>query len=141
MTKYIAEAYANKGTPLISSDPKKMAIIANWMEVEAQRFEAAGGKLNVEILVKPMKGLTTDEAVVEQFTAQLGSILDVYEARLSKSKYLGGDEVSLADLHHVPVMANLMMTKVKALFDARPAVSAWASALIARPAWQKVIGA
>ncbi|GJV53842.1 glutathione S-transferase-like protein [Tanacetum coccineum] len=35
ITKYIAEAYADKGTPLISKDPKKSAIQTVWSEVEA----------------------------------------------------------------------------------------------------------
>ncbi|XP_057782363.1 glutathione S-transferase-like [Salvia miltiorrhiza] len=141
ITRYIAHAYADKGTPLISEDPKKMGVIGVWLEVESLRFDAAGQKLSFEILVKPMKGMATDEGAVEQLQAQLAAVLDVYEARLAKSKYLGGDDFSLADLHHIPIVANLMNTKVKALFDARPCVAAWAAALVARPAWLKVIGA
>ncbi|KAG8389460.1 hypothetical protein BUALT_Bualt02G0231700 [Buddleja alternifolia] len=139
ITKYISYVYADKGTPLFDKDPKKMAINLVWLEVEALRFDAAGQKLNAEIMVKPIKGLTTDEAVVEQLGAQLATVLDVYEARLGESKYLGGDDYSLADLHHIPVINNLMKTKIKALFDERPCVSAWCKDLLARPAWQKVL--
>ncbi|KAI3449514.1 hypothetical protein Pfo_006179 [Paulownia fortunei] len=139
ITKYISYAYADKGTPLVVEDPKKMAIIGVWLEVEAQRFDAAGQKLNFEILVKPIKGMTADEAVVEQLQGQLATVLDVYEARLSGSKYLGGDYYSLVDLHHVPIVNNLRKTKVKALFDERPHVSAWCDEILARPAWQKVL--
>ncbi|XP_042068134.1 glutathione S-transferase-like [Salvia splendens] len=138
ITRYIAHAYANKGTPLISEDPKKMAVIGVWLEVEAQKFDTAGQKLSFEILVKPIKGLPVDDAVIEEGQAQLAAVLDIYEARLGKSKYLGGDEFSLADLHHIPIVANLLKTKVKTLFDARPAVAAWAATLLARPAWQKI---
>ena len=141
ITRYIAHAYADKGTSLICEDPKKMAIIGVWLEVETQKFDAAAQKLVFELLVKPMKGMTTDAAAVEQLEAQLGGVLDVYEARLSKSKYLGSDDYSLADLHHIPVIAGLQTTKVKALFDARPCVAAWAAALLGRPAWKKVTGA
>jgi glutathione S-transferase len=139
ITQYIAHAYADKGTPLIVEDPKKMAIIGVWLEVEAQRFDAAGQKLSFEILVKPMKGMTTDEAVVQELQGQLAVVLDVYEKRLSESKYLGGHSFSLADLHHIPIVNNLMKTKVKALFDQRPHVSAWCADILARPAWQKVL--
>ncbi|KAL1558426.1 glutathione transferase [Salvia divinorum] len=138
ITRYIAHAYADKGTPLLSEDPKKLAVIGVWLEVEAQKFDAAGQKLSFEILVKPIKGLPVDDAVIEEGKAQLASVLDIYEARLGKSKYLGGDDFSLADLHHIPIVANLQKTKVKAVFDARPAVAAWATALLARPAWQKI---
>nr|QPB76003.1 glutathione S-transferase [Digitalis lanata] len=139
ITKYIAHAYADKGIPLLSEDPKKMGIISVWLEVEAQRFEAAGQKLNIEIVIHPLIGQTTDEAKVEQLQAQLASVLDVYEARLAQSKYLAGDSYTLADLHHVPVINNLMQTKIKTLFDERPHVSAWCTDLLARPAWQKVL--
>ncbi|KAH6825126.1 hypothetical protein C2S53_008672 [Perilla frutescens var. hirtella] len=130
-----------KGTPLISKDPKKMGIIGVWLEVETQRFDVVGQKLSFEILIKPMKGMTTDDAVVEQFQAQLAEVFNLYEARLAQSKYLAGDDYSLADLHHLPVITNLQKTKVKALFNARPCVAAWAAALLARPAWQKVTAA
>ncbi|KAL7112692.1 hypothetical protein ACP275_04G018300 [Erythranthe tilingii] len=140
ITKYIAHAYADKGTPLLVADPKKMAIIGQWLEVESQKFDAAGQALSFEILIKPMKGMATDESVVDKLQAQLSAVLDIYEARLSKSKYLGGEEYSLADLHHLPIISNLFKTKVKPLFDARPHVSAWCSDLLARPAWLKVTG-
>ncbi|KAH6834681.1 glutathione S-transferase 7 [Perilla frutescens var. hirtella] len=83
ITRYMAHAYADKGTPLIFENPKKMGIIGVWLEVETQRFHVAGQKLSFEILIKPMKGMTTDDAVVKQFQAQLAGVLDVYEARLS----------------------------------------------------------
>ncbi|KAL0295726.1 UNVERIFIED_CONTAM: Glutathione S-transferase [Sesamum angustifolium] len=120
-------------------DPKKQAIVGVWLEVEAHKFDAAGQKLSYEILIKAFKGLTTDEAAVEQLQGELGKVLDVYEARLGKFKYLAGDEYSLADLHHLPLIDNLFKTKVKALFDQRPHVSAWCADLLARPAWQKVL--
>ncbi|KAL0420011.1 UNVERIFIED_CONTAM: Glutathione S-transferase [Sesamum radiatum] len=141
ISKYISHAYADKGTPLIHQDPKKQAIIGVWLEVEAHRFDAVGQKLNFELLIKAFKGLTTDEAAVEQLQGDLGKVLDVYEARLGKFKYLAGDEYTLADLHHLPLINNLFKTKVKALFDERPHVSAWCADLLARPAWQKVLEA
>lgn len=138
ITSYIAHAYADKGTPLISEDPKKMAIIGVWLEVEAQKFNVAAQLLSYELYLKPIMGRTTDDAVVEERQAELAAVLDIYEARLGKSKYLGGDDFSLADLHHIPILYNLHKTKVKALFDACPAVAAWAAALLARPASQKI---
>ncbi|XP_051118499.1 glutathione S-transferase-like [Andrographis paniculata] len=140
ITHYIAHAYADKGTPLIDHDVKKMAIIGVWIEVESQKFEAAGSKLNFEIVVKPLKGMTPDEDVAEQLKGQLGKVLDVYEARLAESKYLGGDNYSLADLHHIPVINSLLKTKYKTVFEERPHVSAWVANILGRPATQKVLG-
>ncbi|KAK6115032.1 hypothetical protein DH2020_007301 [Rehmannia glutinosa] len=139
ITKYIANAYADKGTPLLVQDPMKMAMIEVWLEVEAQRFDAAGKTLSFEICIKPIKGLTTDEALVDQLIAQLATVLDVYEKRLAQSKYLAGDKFSLADMNHVPIINNMMKTKVRALFEQRPHVWAWCADILGRPAWQKVL--
>ncbi|KAL1542656.1 glutathione transferase [Salvia divinorum] len=141
ITRYIAHAYADKGTPLISDDPKKMAIIGLWLEIESLKFDIIARKLSYEILVNPLIGKAVDDALVEKGQAELAVVLDVYETRLANSKYLGGEDFSLADLHHIPIISNLMKTKVKALFEARPCVAAWAAMLLARPSWQKIIAA
>nr|XP_043619566.1 glutathione S-transferase PARB-like [Erigeron canadensis] len=138
ITKYIEEAYPNKGTSLISKDVKKRAIQTVWGEVEALRYEPTSIKLVWELAVKPKRGLIIDEAIVKESESKLTEILDVYEARLKESKYLGGESFSLVDLHHLPNTHYLMGTKVKRLFDERPHVSAWASDILSRPAWVKV---
>lgn len=138
ISKYVSEAYADKGTNLTNNDPKKMAIQTVWMEVESQKFEPASARLVWELALKPILGLKTDEAVVPEFEQKLTHVLDVYEQRLTESKYLGGDVFTLADLHHLPNIHYLMGTKAKSLFHARPHVSAWASDILSRPAWVKV---
>ncbi|XP_011079702.1 glutathione S-transferase-like [Sesamum indicum] len=139
VNQYIAHAYADKGNPLICQDPRKMAIVSLWMEVEAQKYDASAAKLTWELIIKPLLGMSTDDAIVEEQEVQLAKVLDVYEARLAQSKYLGGDNFSLADLHHLPTMNYLMGTRVKETFDARPHVSSWCADILARPAWQKVV--
>ncbi|KAK3041476.1 hypothetical protein RJ639_000453 [Escallonia herrerae] len=140
ITNYIAHAYADSGNPLFYKDPKKMAICSVWMEVEAHQFDPAASKLTWELCLKPLFGMTTDDDVVAEFEAKLGKVLDIYETRLSKSKYLGGDCFSLADLHHLPNMKYLMPTKAAQLFNSRPHVSGWAADIMARPAWLKASG-
>ncbi|KAJ0610226.1 putative glutathione transferase [Helianthus annuus] len=137
ITQYLAHTYPDNGTNLIIHDPKKMAIVGVWIEVEAQKFDQFGSKLAWELAYKPMFGLTTDEAAVEELEKKLEQVLDVYESRLSESKYLGGDCFTLADLHHLPILKYLFGTKAKRLFDARPHVSAWAAEIQSRPAWVK----
>ena len=48
-----------------------------------------------------------DEEQVKKHVATLGAKLDIYEKILSKQKYLAGDEVTLADLFHLPLGAKL----------------------------------
>ncbi|KAK3415550.1 hypothetical protein EUGRSUZ_H01169 [Eucalyptus grandis] len=138
ITGYIAHAYADKGTPLVC-EGKPMATVGVWMEVEAHQFDTLASKLQWELVYKPMFGMAMDAAVVEENEPKLAKVLDVYEARLSQSKYLGCDCFTLADLHHLPTLTNLMGTPLKKLFDARPKVSAWVADIMARPAWAKVL--
>lgn len=114
-----------------------MAIISVWMEVEGQKFEPLASKLTWELGIKPMIGMNTDDAIVKETEEQLSKVLDIYETRLAESKYLGGDSFTLVDLHHLPNIYYLMSTKVKALFDLRPHVSAWCADILARPTWVK----
>ncbi|KAL3849774.1 hypothetical protein ACJIZ3_011656 [Penstemon smallii] len=139
ITQYIAQAYSDKGTPLISKDPKEMAIVLVWMEVETQRYDPPASKLTWELGIKPILGRSTDDAVVEEQEPELAKVLDAYEVRLAQSKYLGGDSISLADLHHLPTLSYLMGSRVKAVFDSRPHVSAWCADILARPAFKKVV--
>ncbi|KAG6417838.1 hypothetical protein SASPL_120033 [Salvia splendens] len=134
ITRYIAHSYAGKGIPLVSS-----AVEDVWAEVEAQRYEPPAAKLTWELGIKPMLGMATDDDVVKAQEAELAKVLDVYEARLAHSKYLGGEAFSLADLHHLPTLKYLMASPVKAVFDARPHVAAWVADIMARPSWQKVL--
>ncbi|XP_010259659.1 PREDICTED: glutathione S-transferase-like [Nelumbo nucifera] len=139
ITKYLAHEYQESGTELIYKDSKKMAIQAVWMEVEAHQYDPAASKLVWELAAKPAFGMTTDAAVVEENEAKLNKVLDVYEARLSESKYLAGDCFTLADLHHLPTVTYLMGTPAKKLFESRPHVNAWCTDIMSRPAWTKVV--
>ncbi|XP_047969807.1 glutathione S-transferase PARB-like [Salvia hispanica] len=139
ITRYIAHSYAGEGIPLVSSDAKKAAVEDVWAEVEAQRYEPPAAKLTWELGIKPMLGMATDDDVVKAQEAELAKVLDVYEARLAHSKYLGGDAFSLADLHHLPTLKYLMASPVKAVFEARPHVAAWVADIMARPSWQKLL--
>ncbi|XP_056694998.1 glutathione S-transferase PARB-like [Spinacia oleracea] len=82
---------------------------------------------------------STDMTIVEENEAKLAKVLDVYEARLGVSKYLGGETFTLADLHHLPQLHILMDTQVKKVFDERSHFSAWCKDILARPAWEKTM--
>ncbi|WCJ21370.1 Glutathione S-transferase [Euphorbia peplus] len=138
ITQYIARENSQQGINLLRQG-KEMAILGVWLEVEAQNFEPVASQLNWDIIFKPMFGMQTDVAVVEENEAKLASVLDVYESRLAQSKYLGGDSFTLADLHHLPNLQYLLNHQSKKLIDARPHVAAWAADITARQTWAKVL--
>nr|AFF18815.2 glutathione S-transferase [Dimocarpus longan]AGC82239.1 glutathione S-transferase [Dimocarpus longan] len=135
----IAHEYGKKGEELIYWECKRQAIVADWIDVEDHKFEPLALKLVFEWVDKPSKGLTPDESVAAEAEADLAAVLDVYEARLSKFKYLASDDYTIADLLHLPNLQALLGTKAKRLFESRPHVSTWCFDILARPAWSKVL--
>nr|ANO39929.1 glutathione S-transferase F6 [Populus euphratica] len=138
ISQYVAHQYASKGTHLGAAG-NGYATILVWQEVESHQFDPSASKLVWEQVFKPIFGLPTDAALVAETEVTLGKVLDVYEARLSQSKYLAGDCFTLADLHHLPNIQALLGTPSKKLFDSRPHVSAWVASITGRPAWGKVL--
>ncbi|GMI98816.1 EARLY RESPONSIVE TO DEHYDRATION 11, ARABIDOPSIS GLUTATHIONE S-TRANSFERASE 1 [Hibiscus trionum] len=140
VTHYIAHEYADKGTQLlISGSNKETAVLELWKEVEAHQFNYPASTVVWEVFYKPIFGMATDAAVVEENETKLGKVLDVYETRLTQSKYLASDNFTLADLYHLPNMQCLLATPAKKLIESRPHVSAWVKEITARPAWAKVL--
>ncbi|EFH56580.1 glutathione S-transferase [Arabidopsis lyrata subsp. lyrata] len=140
ITQYIAEEYSEKGEKLLCPGCKKVKATTNvWIQVEGQQFDPNASKLAFERVFKGMFGMTTDPAAVQELEGKLQKVLDIYEARLSKSDFLACDCFTLADLHHLPAIHYLMGTDSKVLFDSRPKVSEWVKKITARPAWAKVI--
>ncbi|KAL4377557.1 hypothetical protein GQ457_02G002810 [Hibiscus cannabinus] len=140
VTYYVAHEYADKGTQLlITGSNKETAVLQLWAEVEAHQFNSPASALAWELFYKPIFGKETDSAAVEENEAKLGKVLDVYEIRLTQSKYLAADYFTLADLYHLPNLQCLLSTSAKKLLEARPHVSAWVAEITARPAWSKVL--
>ncbi|VAH80041.1 unnamed protein product [Triticum turgidum subsp. durum] len=128
----------NKPELLKEGDIKESAMVDVWLEVEAHQYTAALSPILFECLIHPMLGGATDQKVIDDNLVKIKNVLAVYEAHLSKSKYLAGDFLSLADLNHVSVTLCLAATPYASLFDAYPHVKAWWTDLLARPSVQKV---
>jgi glutathione S-transferase len=115
---------------------KASALVDVWLEVEAHQYSSALSPILFEVLIKPMLGGACDQKVVEENLEKLKKVLEVYEARLSKTKYLAGD--CLADLTHVSMTLTLFATPHASVLDAYPHVKAWWTGLMERPSVQKV---
>lgn len=112
-----------------------------WLEVESQQFSPAISPIFFQIFIVPMLGGVADQSVINANLEKLCTVLDVYEARLSKAKYLAGDFFSFADLSHVPLMHYFMATPHASVVNSRPHVKAWWEAVSSRPACKKVTSA
>ncbi|OIV96775.1 hypothetical protein TanjilG_18088 [Lupinus angustifolius] len=138
--RYYAEKYKNQGTDLLGKTIEERGLVEQWLEVEAQNFNPPIFSLVMNILVSPIMGTPSDPKVIEECEEKLGKVLDIYEDRLSKTKYLAGEFFSLADLSHLPFTHYLVGSMGKAyMVRDRKHVSAWWDDISSRPSWKKVV--
>ncbi|KZP20623.1 glutathione S-transferase [Athelia psychrophila] len=131
--RYIATKYASQGPALIPlGDLKANALFEQAASSEQANFDALAHVLSYEKWFKKMIGQEADEAV-----SKLGGKLDAYEVILSKQAYVAGNEVTLADLFHLPYGAKVKEIFPE-LFSSRPHVAGWFENLESRPSWQGV---
>ncbi|XP_020240115.1 glutathione S-transferase F9 [Cajanus cajan] len=137
--RYYAEKYKNQGTDLLGKTIEERGLVEQWLEVEAHNYHPPLYNLVMNIVISPLLGLPSDPKVIKESEEKLGKVLDIYEERLSKTKYLAGDFFSLADLSHLPFTHYLSQMKKEYLIRERVHVSAWLDDISNRPSWKKVL--
>ena len=121
-----------------SGSPESAAKVDVWLEVEAHQHQTPAGTIVMQCILTPFLGCERDQTAIDENAAKLTKLFDVYEARLSASRYLAGNDISLADLSHFPIMRYFMQTEYASLVEELPHVNAWWEGLKARPAARKV---
>ncbi|XP_020206649.1 glutathione S-transferase F9 [Cajanus cajan] len=138
--RYYAEKYRSQGVELLGNTIEERGLVEQWLEVEAHNFHPPAYDLCIHVLFGPMFGVTSDPKVIEESEAKLVQVLNIYEERLSKSKYLAGDFFSLADISHIPFLDYIVNNMGKGyLVKERKNVSAWWDDISNRPSWKKVL--
>jgi glutathione S-transferase len=85
-----------------------------------------------------VKGLgPPDQTRVAQAEADLDTVLAVYDNILATKEYLAGDELTLADLFHLPNGSALKAFGYRELFAKYPNVDKWFAGLQERETWIK----
>ncbi|XP_004499971.1 glutathione S-transferase F9-like [Cicer arietinum] len=138
--RYYAEKYKTQGTDLLGKTIEERGLVEQWLEVETHNFNPPIFNLVMNLLVYPLVGLPNDPKVIQESEEKLENVLDIYEERLSKTKYLAGDFFSHADLRHLPFGHYLMnQMKKENMVRERKHVSAWWDDISHRPSWKKVL--
>jgi len=140
IAKYIAKKYAGQGTKLLpdGSDVKAIALFEQACSMETSYFDGPASTMAFEKVFKGWKKMgPADEKVVAAQTAALDATFKGYETILSKQSYLGGNELTLADLFHLPYGVMLKENGSADLFEKYPAVNKWFTGLTERESWIK----
>ncbi|KAI1785160.1 thioredoxin-like protein [Ganoderma leucocontextum] len=150
--RYLALKYGGIGTLIpAQSDLEKTAKFEQAASVELNNFEGPMWQLTWECKYKLFIGLETDVEAAQVHRTRIEGKLDGYEAMLSKTRFLAGDEVTLVDLFHLPHEAFLkdqgfdFVTSESSRWpNVARCVSSicmyrWWKEVTGRPSWQKVI--
>ncbi|WOK99908.1 glutathione S-transferase F12 [Canna indica] len=143
IVRYLAAKYSDRrhGTPnLLGRTPEERARVEQWMDVEAINYNPWAFPVVLNLFVLPMHGVPENKAEAAAAVEKLDQVLEVYEKHLSKSKYLAGDEFTLADLTHIPATRYVVeCCGMGRIFDEKKHVKAWWEDITGRPAWKKVM--
>ncbi|CAK7338897.1 unnamed protein product [Dovyalis caffra] len=138
--RYYAAKYADRGPNLLGTTLEEKALVDQWLEIEAHNFNDLVFNIVLQVVILPRMGLQGDSKLAKTNEEKLEKVLDVYEERLSKRKYLAGDNFSLADLSHLPATRYLVNEAgLGHLVKEREKVNAWWENISSRPAWKKLI--
>ncbi|KAK6996027.1 glutathione S-transferase [Favolaschia claudopus] len=140
IARYLVAAYPEHGPTLVpppSAGLRAQALFEQALSVEAFNFYPTVSSILMERLFKPFIGQTPDEAEIATLTEKLDARLAGYERVLSKSKYLAGDEVTLADLFHIPLLTLFGLGQIDDFTNDEkvkkwPSVARWANELVQR---------
>ncbi|KAM6528912.1 hypothetical protein FALCPG4_009864 [Fusarium falciforme] len=138
---YIAVKYRDTGIDLSppESDLKAYAGFQQALSIELSYFDTNTTRITWEKVFKKVLNLgPADEDVVKAKLEDLDKALQGYERILSKQKYLAGDNITLADLFHLPYGDMSEPFGFGELLAKYPTTEKWWNGLKERESWKKV---
>ncbi|KLO16644.1 glutathione S-transferase [Schizopora paradoxa] len=143
IARYLSAAHGDG--KLVPKGVKENALFEQAISIENNDFDPHASKLVAERIFGPLfRGTVPDETVASQKQTELEAKLDAYEVILGKYKYLGGNELTLADLFHLPygTKATLQLKPGAPALNLedpkRPNVARWWEEISSLPAWKEV---
>ena len=134
--QYAADLHGSSAYP---KDLKIRADINRWLLWEASVWFPSCYVYLVEFVVKPLLKAEPDQAVIDAQAPRWLQLAAVLNDRLSKSKWLTGDHVSIAD---IAVAAPMHLHAAQRLpLEQTPHVKRWIADVERLPCWQQTQGA
>jgi glutathione S-transferase len=137
--RYIDEVFP--GTALMPSTPGARAKVNQVMSiVDSYGYTPCVSNLFIPRVLVPSMGGQTDEAKVEAAKEPAALFVKELERLIGTAQFFGGANVSLADLHVLPVVTYLVATpEGKAIFEGAPNLRGWLSRMQKRPSVQAMM--
>ncbi|KAH8827749.1 glutathione S-transferase [Flagelloscypha sp. PMI_526] len=139
ISRYLEEKYPSQGTKLIPTELKARALFEQAASNECFNFDPFASGAARELVFPAAMGKEPNKAAGDELLAKLDAKLEAYDCILEKQKYLAGDEITMADLFHIPY-GTLLAVAGSELMTSRPNVKRWWTDISSRPSWQAVSG-
>ena len=131
--RYLAE---KTNSPLYPKELQKHSIVNQWLDFGSIHIGGAMGKIFFNTIVYKFVNAPRDENSLKEGRQFLANFLKNVEAQLSKSSYICGNEMTLADLNILAILDPCEVTGSD--ISAFPKVVAWRKTLQAQELYQKV---
>jgi glutathione S-transferase len=122
------------GPALLPDEPAARAKTVQAINVvDNYAYDALITRTFVPRALVPMLGGTTDESVIEEARSDCERVTSVLNGMVDDQDYFGGEHVSLADFHVVPVIHYAsQIPEGQALLNNAPALASWMERMNAR---------
>ncbi|KAH8833236.1 glutathione S-transferase [Flagelloscypha sp. PMI_526] len=137
IARYLEEKYPSQGTKLIPTELKARALFEQAASIECFNFDPFVSGIAKELLYPVFMGEKPNQAAGDELLAKLDAKLEAYDRILGKQKYLAGDEITMADLFHLPY-GTLLAVAGSEIMTSHPNVKRWWTDISSRPSWQAV---
>ncbi|KAK0108369.1 hypothetical protein ONS95_003180 [Cadophora gregata] len=127
------------GSIYYPKDLKARADVNRWLLWEASVWFPSCYVYLVEYVVKPLLKTEPDQSIIDAQAPKWNQLASVLDAQLAKTKFLAGNEVTIAD---IAVAAPMHLHKAQRLpLDEHPNLKRWLVDIEKLPSWQKTQGA
>ena len=127
---YLAQTYGHGS--VWPADARGQGLCLQWTLFAATELEPPAVNRLIEFIFKD----TPDEEVLKQLVGTTAKALDVLEATLSRTIFLAGDSITIADLNVAGVIDYLVRTSFD--LSSWPKTSAWAKSCFELPSFIRV---
>lgn len=124
------------GSDMYPQEIVEQATVDQWCSFVSVHIYMAIGRLVFNRLLAPQLGLPIDETSAKAGQEFLDRFLPVVDHQLSKTKFLAGDKMTLADINLLATIDPVDALKIE--LTQYPHLSAWREALIPQAFYQQV---
>lgn len=140
ITRYVDEAFA--GARLQPQEPHARARMNQVIGiVDSYAYRPMIWGVFVARIVAPEEGIAPDEQLVAESLAKSRTCCRALDEILGSNRYFAGEDITLADVHALPIMLYFAMTQEgRDTLSAHPHLLAWLDTMAARASVQRTKG-